>query len=802
MSRPRRILAAALVVATGLTMATSSSQPASASPGKQLTATPLAHHCPWVDPAVMATHTSAQLAAMAVAKMTVAQEVTLLNLGSGTYHSPQNIFFGAPSLCIPALTFQDGPTGITLANSVALPDDIAVGATFDPAMASAYGAVIGSAAKANGVAFAQAPNINSTQMPTWGRANETFGEDPYLISEMAYAELSGIQSQGVQAIVKHAGAYVQEYNRMHTNMSIPTRAYQEVYLSPLRHLMSLNPAAIMCAYGLSNSTLQCANKSMYTSINQMGFTGFYRSDLSAADTNPIGALKAGMSLIKNDQSPALLAGFKRGALSKSTLDAATIKVVTTLFERGLITHPPTFSPKNTITTQSLNTAVAVAAQGAVLLKNSGSLPLATSTNILVLGAAADAAPSYDATGSSQVTEQRSSAFISPLDGLRNRYGSANVGYLPVQARLLPLPLGPIRKIAGNTYQATSTMTLSSTRTITLSLDLVAASGQGSLAVDGVTLLRGVMYESSGVHGQDQAVTLAPGPHTFTATWTARSTSPRLTYADVTGMIAQAATAAAKASTPIVVVSTCEGENYDRASLSLPGYQDQLIAAVAAANPRTVVVINSGGAVTMPWLSAVSAVVEAWLPGQVSGTALAAVLSGDVNPSGKLPLTFPSSTEATPYNDFADGSAFSLAGPDGTGLLNGASWYAATNNTPLFPFGYGLSYTSFSLDQPSVAPSANGWTASVRATNTGSRTGRVVAQGYVTYPGAAGEPARQLRCFGSATLTPGASQVITMTISRQSLETYQQGAWTPVPGNYLLELGQSSGSLPLSVNFTR
>ena len=91
---------------------------------------------------------------------------------------------------------------------------------------------------------------------------------------------------------------------------------------------------------------------------------------------------------------------------------------------------------------------------------------------------------------------------------------------------------------------------------------------------------------------------------------------------------------------------------------------------------------------------------------------------------------------------------------------------------------------------------------MRATNTGSRTGRVVAQGYVTYPGAAGEPARQLRCFGSATLTPGASQVITMTIRRQSLETYQQGAWTPVPGNYLLELGQSSGSLPLSVNFTR
>jgi beta-glucosidase len=797
----RLVFASTLALLSGLTVTTSAAVPASASSGTQLTSTPLAHNCPWVDPAVMATHTSAQLAAMAVARMTVAQKVTLLNLSSGTNHSPQNIFFGAPSLCIPALTFQDGPTGITLANSVALPDDITLGATFDPAMSSAYGAVIGSAAKANGVAFAQAPNLNSTQMPTWGRANETFGEDPFLISELSYAQLSGIQSQGVQAIVKHAGAYLQEYNRMHTNMSVPLRAYQEVYLSPFRHLMSLNPAAIMCAYGLFNGTLQCANKSTFTSINQMGFNGFYRSDLSAADTSPIGALIAGMSLVKPDQSPALLAGLKGGGLSKSTLDAATVKVVATLFAHGLITHPPTFSPTNTITTQALNTAVAAAEEGAVLLKNTGSLPLTTSTNILVLGAAADAAPLYDATGSSLVPKKASSNFVSPLDGLRKRYGTANVKYLPVQARMQPLTFGAAHKIASNTYQATGTMTLTSTRTITLSLDLVAASSQGALMVDGVSLLRGLMYESSGVHGQDQAITLAPGSHTFTATWTATSTFPRLKYADVTGLITQAATAAATASTPIVVVSTREGENYDRASLSLPDYQDQLITAVAAANPRTVVVINSGGAVTMPWLASVSAVVEAWLPGQVSGTALAAVLSGAVNPSGKLPVTFPASTQDTPYNDFTNGSLVSLAGPDGTGLLNGASWYHATNHTPLFPFGYGLSYTNFSLDQPSVTPTADGWTVTVRATNTGSRSGRVVAQGYVTYPGAAGEPARQLRCFGSTTLASGESQVITMAIRRQSLETYQHGTWTPVSGSYLLELGQSSTSLPLSVHFT-
>ena len=438
----------------------------------------------------------------------------------------------------------------------------------------------------------------------------------------------------------------------------------------------------------------------------------------------------------------------------------------------------------------------------MLLKNAGSLPLDPSTTMTVIGTAASTGAAYAAGGSSLVPhKQNPVGFSSPLDGLRNLYGQSAVRYLPAKASLQNLALSSAAKNASGLWQASGSLDLAAPATIDFFMDNTTPSSSASFSIDCKVFLRSYMYESSGVHGQEQAITLAAGHHSLQATWTGSNKSPNLKSADVSSLLSSTATAAASARTAIVVVATQEGENYDRASLSLPGYQDQLIAAVAAKNPHTVVVINSGGAVTMPWLSSVSAVVESWYPGQVSGTALANVLSGTVDPSGKLPLTFPSSDAATPYNDFANGASFSMAGPDGSGLQAGTSWYRATGNTPLFPFGYGLSYTSFSLSDASVSPSSTGWTVTVRATNTGTRTGRTVAEGYVSFPAAANEPPRQLRCFGSTTLAPGQSGTITMTLSTQSLQTYQNLSWSLVPGSYSLELGQSSADLPIELHFT-
>ena len=201
------------------------------------------------------------------------------------------------------------------------------------------------------------------------------------------------------------------------------------------------------------------------------------------------------------------------------------------------------------------------------------------------------------------------------------------------------------------------------------------------------------------------------------------------------LIQQAVTAASSASTAIVVVGERDGEGFDRSSLALPGYQDQLIEAVAAANPRTIVVVHSGGPVLMPWLGSVAAVLEAWYPGEVAGIALNAVLSGAVDPSGRLPVAFPTSDATAPMITVDDWPNL----PPTADLVSlgdlgvGSEWYTSHGITPLFPFGYGLSYTSFSVGRLSAKVVGDDIAVSVPVADTGTRPGRYVALADVTYP---------------------------------------------------------------------
>jgi beta-glucosidase len=265
------------------------------------------------------------------------------------------------------------------------------------------------------------------------------------------------------------------------------------------------------------------------------------------------------------------------------------------------------------------------------------------------------------------------------------------------------------------------------------------------------------------------------------------------------LLAQAVAAAKKAKTAIVFVSDFETEGTDLAGISLPGAENRLISAVAAANPDTVVVLNTGSAVTMPWLDKVKGVIEAWYPGQDDGTAIAAVLFGDVNPSGKLPVTFPASLAQVPAS-----TAAQWPGTNGTvqyseGLLVGYRWYATRHITPLYPFGYGLSYTTFSYSRLAVQPGRDGTlTATVTITNTGHRAGADVAQLYIADPAATGEPAEQLKGYQRVTLQPGQSRRLTFTISRSDLAWWDNGRWTVAPGTYTLMAGDSSAALPLTV----
>lgn len=268
--------------------------------------------------------------------------------------------------------------------------------------------------------------------------------------------------------------------------------------------------------------------------------------------------------------------------------------------------------------------------------------------------------------------------------------------------------------------------------------------------------------------------------------------------------ARAAALAAGSEVAVVMVGDNEAEGKDRPSLALDGNQDALVAAVAAANPHTVVVVKSGGPVLMPWVSSVPAILQAWYPGQQDGAAVASVLFGDVNPSAKLPITFPAADADTPANTAARFPGVNGVAEYSEGLQVGYRWFDAQGKEPLFPFGYGLSYTTFAFSGLSVRSAGDGATATFTVRNTGHRAGAEVAQLYLGFPAAAGEPPRQLKGFSRVELAPGQSRRVTIHLDARDFSVWNAGshAWTPVKGGFTVQVGDSSRSLPLRAPLVR
>lgn len=269
--------------------------------------------------------------------------------------------------------------------------------------------------------------------------------------------------------------------------------------------------------------------------------------------------------------------------------------------------------------------------------------------------------------------------------------------------------------------------------------------------------------------------------------------------------AAAAEAAHKASVALVFVQTNESEGDDRDDLTLPDDQDALIAAVAAANPKTIVILNTGGAVLMPWLNQVAGIVQAWYPGQEEGNALAALLYGDVNPSAKLPLSFPRTAAENPLASREQWPGANGSSTYSEKLNVGYRWFDSTKTEPLFPFGFGLSYTTFKLSHLAIdsgkAPSIV--TIHLNVGNTGTRSGAEVIQVYVGHPYANSEPPHQLRAFGKIDLKPGETKPVTLTLDARSFSTFDEAKhqWLVRPGTYEILAGTSSRDLPLHADVT-
>jgi beta-glucosidase len=771
--------------------------------------------CPWVTSTAPIPQRVAQL----MSQMTLADKITMVE-GHGTTNPYVFYTPAIPSLCIPAVGLEDGPNGVAdgLTGVTQLPSGVSLAATWDPSLAQQYGQVIGAEEYGKGASANLGPTVNMDRDPRWGRSFEALSEDPFLNASLDVPEIDGVQSQDVESQVKHFDAYNQETyrNTPSDNVIVDNRALQEIYMpSFYAAVTQANAASVMCAYSMVNGNFSCNSSYLNNTVlrDQWDFPGFVMSDYGALHSTQ-GALQG-----TDQEQPfntyygtALQTDIQNGTIPVSAINTMVQDVFTQMFRFNLFSQPRTGSPADTVTTPAhvaLTTQVAEA--GTTLLKNSGGvLPISPTGagTVAVIGPSASASPTYGGGGSAYVLP---SATVSPLAGIQAAAGAGtSVTYaqgLPTDTSLPSIPAANLTPAYAPTpFGGSYTGTLTAPETGTYVLAVTNPCGcytSTYLSLDGTQIIDNP--STPPVHTYSVAVNLTAGK---TYTLSISGDSSQLLWGTPSALapgIAAAVAAAKTASTAVVVVSDdTESEATDRPSLNLPSAQDELISAVAAANPHTVVVVNAGAPVAMPWLSQVAGVVDAWYPGQTSGTSLASVLFGQTNPGGHLPVTFPASLSQVPASTTAQfpGNGTEVLYSEGIGI--GYRWYDSRNITPMFPFGFGLSYTKFAFSGLSLSRNVVNGTQSVRVSGTVTNVGKVagsdVAQLYLGDPAATGEPPRQLEGYQRVTLNPGRSARVSFTITPQDMSWWSDPAngWTQTAGLYHVYVGDSSAlsSLPL------
>jgi len=776
--------------------------------------------CPWVT----STAPIAQRVAQLMAAMSLSQKISMVE-GHGT--SNPYVFYtpAISSLCIPAVGMEDGPAGVAdgLTGVTQLPAGASLAATWDPAMAQQYGQVIGAEEFGKGASINLGPTVNIDRDPRWGRSFEALSEDPYLNSALDVPEINGVQAQDVMSQVKHFDAYNQESyrNTPADNVIADERTLQEIYLPSFDAAVTqANSASVMCAYSWVNGNASCNNSFLNNTVlrDQWGFPGFVTSDYGALHSTQ-GALQG-----TDQEQPestyygtALQSAVRKGTIPLSALNTMVRRVLTEMFQYNLFNQPRTGSTSATVTTPAdVAVATSVAEEGTTLLKNSGSVLPLSATNggtIAVIGPSASVSPTYAGGGSAYVIP---SSTVTPLAGIQAAAGSGtHVAYsqgLPADTSLPAIPasnLSPAYSSTPSGGSYTGTLTAPATGTYVLAITNPCNCYTPTyLSLNGQRVIDDP--STPPVHTYSAAVSLTAG-QTYTLSISGQSSQLLWgTPAALAPGISAAVTAAQSAATAVVVVSDdTESEAADRLSLNLPSAQDELISAVAAANPHTIVVIDAGAPVAMPWLSQVAGVLDAWYPGQTSGTSLASVLFGQTDPSGHLPVTFPASLSQMPTSSTAQFPGNGSQVQYSEGIDVGYRGYDAGNIAPLFPFGFGLSYTTFSFSNLQISSaSVNGTQdeqVSATVTNTGTRAGSDVAQLYLGDPSGVGEPPRQLAGFQRVSLGAGQSAQVSFTITPQQESWWSDSAngWSQTEGIYNVYVGDSSDTsgLPLSGSYT-
>lgn len=775
-------------------------------------AAPQAAGCAWRNDHL----STARRTALLLHALTPGDETDLI-AGAGT-HEPY-VFYtrGLKRFCIPPMGLEDGPAGVgdKLGGVTALPAGVALAATWDPSLARRYGAVIGAEQKAKGTAVDLGPTVNIDRDPRWGRSFESLSEDPYLAARIGVAEIRGIQSTGVMAQVKHFAVYNQETyrNTPEDDVIVSPRALHEIYLPAFRAAVRrAHVASIMCGYATIGGHESCGDKALLTGVLRAdwGFRGFVTSDYQAIHATADAAAGADMEQpFATYFGARLTQAVAAGKLARSVPETMTRHILAEMFRFRLFDHPPQGSTTAIVATRADRLAATrIAEAGTVLLKNDGNvLPLdpGHGGTIAVIGPAASIQPVYAGGGSANVVPMQP---VPPLAGIDHAPGmTRHVDYvagLPADKALTPIPpsalSGPFRPTPlHGSFQAV--LTAPETGTYVLGItNPCHCYAPTDLSLDGRELLSDP--GTPPVSTYSAAVQLRKGERYRLGVTGAAS---RLTWATPSTLrpdIARAVAAARRAAVAIVVVADdTESEAADRPDLDLPSAQNRLIEAVSSANPHTVVVIDAGAPVAMPWLGKVAAVVDAWYPGETNGTALAAILFGKADPGGHLPVTFPAHLADMPTAPVARFPGTGGRVDYSEGIDVGYRWYSAHHVRPLFPFGFGLSYTHFAFSDLKVVSGPGDGTrpvvVSALVTNAGKVAGSDVAQLYLRFPRSAGEAPLKLVGFRRVRLAPGQSKRLRFTVTPRQTWWWHGSGWTASPGTYRLYLGDAADDAHLA-----
>lgn len=793
-------------------------------------------------------------------RMTLEEKIQMIH-GTGMDTEP------IARLGIPGLSMTDGPHGVRWGRATAFPPGVNMGSTWNEPLLEKVGAAIARETLARGRNVILGPCINIHRVPFGGRNFESFSEDPYLAGRLAVGYVKGVQSQNVVATPKHYAVNNQEWERNTISAEIGERALREIYLPHFRAAIVEGGAwSIMCSYNRLNGTYACENRHLMTGIlkDDWGFEGFAMSDWGAAHStlgNALNGLDVEMPH-GTYMGKKLLEAVKNGEVPEPVVDDKVRRILRVMFVSGL------FDGKIEVDENWLDSpghraiALEVARESITLLKNEGGvLPLDRKKirSIAVIGPNATAAR-LGGGGSSTVTPFRS---IAPLDGIKALVGDGvevrhAMGcdlHVPVKFEIIPPEyLKPAEGgeggpgllgeyFEGDDFKSEPVATRVDARVSfdfvstnlpeglkrdrfsarwtgklippeTGKYKLVAISNDGTtrLLVNGRQKLS--TWSLNGVHHAKSAKVKLKAGEEYDIRFNFNSIGVRsmvklgwvLPGSDP---IADAAKLAGESDAAVVFVgldSGLEGEGHDRDGMEMPGLQNDLVEAVVAANPNTAVVLVNGTPVVMDsWADSAPAIVEAWYPGQEGGTAIAEILFGDVNPSGRLPVTLPHSWEECPAHG-------NYPGKDGKvhyeeGIFLGYRYYDTKDVEPLFPFGHGLSYTEFEYGGLKIQPEKMGRAGAVEVSltvkNTGARAGKEVVQLYVRDVESSVErPAKELKGIRKVGLEPGESKSVTFKIDRSALSFYDEGEkkWVAEPGAFEAQVGGSSRDIRLRGGF--